>query len=166
LTDDRLAYSTAIDALSRDPLVLAEIQAALPALEAAAAPCGPKAVVALLTPLVSLYGVPDKSSGEWRAFWGYYVEALSDLPMKALKAGIADYVAKADSEFFPKPGPLKALCDRHAAGERMAANRARRALDEWPRRLREYERNNWWPDDWGPKPGKPGYRGPELQEAA
>jgi hypothetical protein len=39
--------------------------------------------------------------------------------------------------------------------------------DPWPRRLREFRRNGFWnTTDWGPKPGKPGYRGPELQEAA
>jgi hypothetical protein len=39
--------------------------------------------------------------------------------------------------------------------------------DPWPRRLREFRVNGYWnTTDWGPKPGKPGYRGPELQEAA
>ena len=39
-------------------------------------------------------------------------------------------------------------------------------LDPWPRRLREWERNRYWPDDWGPKPGRPGYQGPPIPDRA
>lgn len=100
------------------------------ALQRHAEPCGDKAVIAALVPLVSLYGVSDKSEQEWKVFWRFYAEALSGVPLEALKAGVADYVSRPDSEFFPKPGPLKALCDRHAMPILIAARRAQKALEQ------------------------------------
>lgn len=91
-------------------------------------PCGQRAVIAVLAPLLSLYGVPNKSEAEAKTFWGFYIDALGSLPAEALKAGVAEYVADPKSEFFPKPGPLKAICERHAIPLRMAANRAARAV--------------------------------------
>ncbi|WP_133254292.1 hypothetical protein [Phenylobacterium deserti] len=38
--------------------------------------------------------------------------------------------------------------------------------DPWPRRLLQWERAAYWNSEWGPKPGKPGYRGPPLAELA
>lgn len=99
-------------------------------IEAHAKPCGDKAVVALLAPMVAVYGVADRSKAEWAAFWRLYIAALADLPLSALRTGVDDYVAQPDSEFFPKPGPLKALCEKHAIPLRMAANRARKALEK------------------------------------
>lgn len=93
-----------------------------------AEPCGPKSVAAILAPLVALYGIGDKTEAEWRTFWGFYTDTLGCLPAEALRAGVAEYVADPKSEFFPKPGPLKAICERHAVPLRMAANRAQRAL--------------------------------------
>lgn len=116
-------------------LALAErgaVEAALPALEAHAAPCGPQAVIAALVPLVTLYGVPDKSEKEWAAFWRFYTEALGNLPLEALKAGVAEYVRASSSEFFPKPGPLLALCNAHAGPITVAAWRARACLKFQP----------------------------------
>jgi hypothetical protein len=103
-----------------------------------AEPCGGPAVMQALMPLISLYGVPDKSEAEWAAFWRFYLEALSDLPAAALKAGVAQYVARADSEFFPKPGPLRAICDALAVPVRMAESRARRALAITPEAAERY----------------------------
>ncbi len=69
-----------------------------------------------------------KSEAEARSFWGFYIDTLGGLPREAVTRGVADYVASA-AEFFPKPGPLKALCERHAIPIRMAENRARKALE-------------------------------------
>lgn len=92
-------------------------------------PCGAKWVAAELGPLLTLYGVPEKSEAEARTFWGFYIDALGGLPREAVRAGIGEYVRDPKSEFFPKPGPLKAICERHAIPLRMAANRAQRALE-------------------------------------
>lgn len=111
-----------------DQVILGELRSACVALKRHVEPCGPKAVVAALGPLLSLYGVADKSENEAKAFWGFYIDALQDLPVEALRAGVAEYVADGKSEFFPRPGPLKAICERHAIPLRMAANRAQKAL--------------------------------------
>lgn len=127
-----LPFEQAINELAGDDACRAELVAVGERIRRHAEPCGSKAVIALLTPLVSLYGVPDKSEAEWRAFWRFYTEALGELPLEALKAGVDDYVNKPDSEFFPKPGPLKALCNERAVPVRKAANRAQIALQKDP----------------------------------
>jgi len=86
-------------------------------------------VIETLAPLMALYGVGKKSEREAEAFWGYYLDALGSLPAEALRSGVAEYVDDAKSEWFPKPGPLKAICERHAIKIRMAASRARKALE-------------------------------------
>jgi len=129
LTNSALSWGDACAALAADPKALAELRTRGGALIRHAEPCGSKAVVSALAPLVTLYGVQDRSEAEWTAFWRFYLDALGDLPAAALTAGIAEYVGNAKSEFFPKPGPLKAICDRHAISLRMAASRARKALE-------------------------------------
>lgn len=98
------------------------------ALEARAQPAGREAVIAALAPMVTLYGVPDKTEAEWRAFWKFYADALGRLPIEAVKAGANAYVNLPDSEFFPKPGPLKKLCEKAAEELYTALGRARRAM--------------------------------------
>ncbi|MDB5438483.1 MAG: hypothetical protein JWM33_910, partial [Caulobacteraceae bacterium] len=83
-----------------------------------------QAVRAALSPLVLVYGVGEAARSA--AFWGVYVETLSGLPAEALRAAAADYAAGAGAEFFPKPGPLKALALKHAEPLRRAAARAAR----------------------------------------
>jgi len=129
LTDNRLSWGDACVELAQSPSAVAELRQRGEVIVKHAEPAGPKSVVAALAPLVALYGAQDKSEAEWTAFWGFYVDALGDLPEEALRAGVAEYVCNAKSEFFPKPGPLKAICDRHAIPIRMAASRARKALE-------------------------------------
>lgn len=114
--------------LAADPGARAELMVVAGQIARHVEPCGAKAVIGTLAPLVSLYGVQDKTEAEWSSFWGFYVEALGNLPAEAIRAGAAEYVADAKSEWFPKPGPLKAICERHAIPLRMAANRAQKAL--------------------------------------
>lgn len=129
LTNANLPWAQAVSELADDPEARRELEAVNGRLQAHVEPCGPAWIAATLGPLLTLYGVADKSEGENRAFWGFYIDALGDLPREAVKAGVAEYVADARSEFFPKPGPLRAICDRHAIPIRMAANRARKALE-------------------------------------
>lgn len=128
LTDASVSWSDAIADLASDIELVPELRAACVALQRCAEPCGPQAVVETLAPLLALYGVPRKSEAEADAFWGFYLDTLGNLPAEALRSGVAEYVADAKSEFFPKPGPLKAICERHAVPLRMAANRAQKAL--------------------------------------
>lgn len=121
-------WADAIRDLSEDASIRGELVIAAQRLAKHAEPCGASWVAQTLGPLLTLYGVADKSEEENRTFWGFYIDALGDLPREAVKAGVAEYVADSKSEFFPKPGPLKAICERHAMKLRMAANRAQRAL--------------------------------------
>lgn len=115
---------------------LAEIEAAMaaagpkdpPSAQPAAdraAPCGAAGVRAALSPLVLVYGVGEAARSS--AFWSVYVEALSGLPAQALRCAVADYAAGGEAQFFPKPGPLKALALKHAEPLRRAALEAARA---------------------------------------
>lgn len=125
-----LAWADAISDLANDPAARGELARAAVQLGRHVEPCGPSSVAEILGPLLTLYGVADKSEREQKTFWGFYIDALGSLPAETLRAGVAEYVADGKSEFFPKPGPLKAICDRHAVPLRMAANRAAKALEQ------------------------------------
>jgi hypothetical protein len=129
LTDASVPWADAIRDLAQDPVARDELGIVVWDLERTIEPCGPAVVIDTLAPLLALYGVGRKSEAEAEAFWGFYLDALGSLPAEALRNGVAEYVADAKSEFFPKPGPLKAICERHAVPLRMAANRARKALE-------------------------------------
>lgn len=128
LTNANQTWAEAVRDLADDPSIRGELVVAARQLAKHIEPCGPSRVVQVLGPLLTLYGVADKSEQEAKSFWGFYIDALGDLPHEALRAGVAEYVADGKSEFFPKPGPLKSICDRHAWPLRMAANRAQKAL--------------------------------------
>jgi len=106
--------------LAADPSAVAELREAWPVIEAAMEPCGGHAVVQALAPLMALYGVPRKSEAEAKAFWGFYIQTLEEVPLQDRKS---------TREWFPKPGPLKDICDRRTIPLRMAFSRARKALE-------------------------------------
>ena len=130
LTSANLTWAEAVRDLAADPEIRGELVIASDRLQRHIEPCGATWIAQILGPLLTLYGVADKSEAENRTFWGFYIDALGDLPRESVKAGVAEYVADSRSEFFPKPGPLKAICERHAIPLRMAANRARKALEQ------------------------------------
>jgi hypothetical protein len=113
--------------LTADPTIAKDLQIACGRLEHAAAPASSEQIITALAPMVTLYGVADRQPAEWKAFWGFYVRALGDLPIEAIHAGVQDYIERAGSEFFPKPGPLKEICRVHAIPVLMALGRARAA---------------------------------------
>lgn len=121
-------WADAVQDLAADPVARAELVVVADQIARHVEPCGAKVVATTLGPLLTLYGVADKSQAENKTFWGFYIDALGGLPAEAVRSGVAEYVNDAKSEFFPKPGPLKAICERHAVPLRMAANRAQRAL--------------------------------------
>lgn len=95
-----------------------------PALAACAKPVGEAAVRHALQPLVLHYGVAEAARSP--AFWVPYL-LLAEMPAEALKKGVREYLGAADSEYFPKVGPLKALCAKHARPIFQAAHRAEEA---------------------------------------
>lgn len=118
------ASDTEIAEILENPELHAEAGRVCTGLAMRAAACGEPAVRNALQPLVLVYGVGDAARSP--AFWQAY-KVLAGLPVEALRKGVEDYVAGPDSAFFPKPGPLKALCDKHAEPIFKAAFRASRA---------------------------------------
>lgn len=128
LTNETLSWGEACAALAESPETMVEVATVADRLQAAIEPCGDRVVIEALTPLLALYNVPRKTEQEAAMFWRFYLDTLSGFPAEAVRAGVSDYVADAKSEWFPKPGPLKALCERRAIPLRMAASRAAKAL--------------------------------------
>jgi hypothetical protein len=128
LTSVKLSAQEAVEAVRRDPQAVGMIRAAIPSLADRCRPCGEKAVIATLAPLLALYGVGDKSQAEWKFFWQVYSEMLAGLPLESVQAGVKAYVASQDSQFFPKPGPLLALCRAAQIPAIIALGRARKAV--------------------------------------
>jgi hypothetical protein len=93
-------------------------------LEKLAEPCGAGFVKSALQSLVLVFGVAEGARSA--AFWNVYIETLDGVPREALDAAIREYAALPDSQFFPKPGPLKALAVKHGEKLRCAAHRAAR----------------------------------------
>jgi len=105
----------------------ATVIAARLALEGQMRPTGAQGVIAALTPLLAIYPQPERSEGEWRAWWAQYAEDLADVPPAALQEGVKAYRRGGDSEFFPKPGKLRALAWEAAAPLITALGRLRAA---------------------------------------
>lgn len=100
-----------------------EAKAALPILKAAAMQkAGEEGVADVIGRRFALYPQPERSDGEWAAWWSDYYDALGNVPWSALEAAMAAYVADPASEFMPKPGRLLELA-------RSTPNKAVRAYD-------------------------------------
>lgn len=87
-----------------------EALAALPVLRADAEdPCGEIGIRDVVGRRFGLFPQPDRSDAEWDAWWGDYFDALADLPIAAVEAGMRAWVRHPDSEFMPRPGKLREL---------------------------------------------------------
>lgn len=124
LSSDRQA-SEEVAEIVASPALHREAQMAASTLGRLAKGCGDESVRRALQPLVLVYGVSESARSP--AFWGPYLAALRDLPADALAKAVEAYTQNPSAEFFPKPGPLKALGDKHATAIRRAAARARTA---------------------------------------
>lgn len=97
-------------------------------------------------------GIPDRSPGEWASLFEIYARTLAGFSLEALEAAFDRWNACAlypdqpqRHAFFPKPAELLTLAERHMTELRMAAYRAKKALEfveekglEWtPERKRE-----------------------------
>lgn len=128
MTDDTLNFQGAVELIAATPTVHDELRQAVAALEQRAEPCGVEFMIGQLAPLRAIYGIGQKSAAEWAAFWSIYATQIEGYPREALAAAVEDYAGLGSSEWFPKPGPLKALCEKRATKLRMAIGRARRAI--------------------------------------
>ncbi len=79
----------------------------------------------LLEPLVAIFGATDAS--KMPRFWEPYYNTLRGLRFVAVKSAVDEYVGLPTSEFFPKPGPLKALVAKYELPLQQAEERLRAA---------------------------------------
>ncbi len=124
--------------IAEDLGLLAEARVALPALRACADhPSGQEGVRHVVGRRFVIYPQPERLDWEWSAWWADYFEALEDVPLVALTAAMATWVKRAESQFLPKPGELRAIaldsvtreglaCDTIMRAERIEGNRHRR----------------------------------------
>lgn len=82
----------------------------LPVLKAAATQkAGDEGVRDVIGRRFALYQQPQRSDGEWAAWWADYYDTLADVPWQALETAMAAWVADPKSEFLPKPGKLREM---------------------------------------------------------
>lgn len=125
LLSGSLPATEAVAAITSDASLRLEAKATADSVEELARPCGENAVAQALAPLVLVFGVSDAARSP--SFWRPY-RMLAELPLPALNAAVDAYTRQPDATFFPKPGPLKALGDRHAEPILKALSRVRLAL--------------------------------------
>jgi hypothetical protein len=109
--------------------LLDEVRAALPALQRiATATAGEDGVRRVIAKRFELYPQPQRSDEQWAAWWADYYDALADVPLASLEAGMRAYVADPESEFMPKPGRLRELAFTAPCRSLRRYQRAKRAL--------------------------------------
>lgn len=107
-----------------------EARAVLPALKAVAEwKAGSEGVRAVIGRRFVTYPQPERSEGEWNAFWADYEDVLADVPLACLEAAMRAWVARPKSQFLPKPGELHELAYRTVSKTLRRYQRAKRALD-------------------------------------
>ena len=82
----------------------------LPRIQRETAPCSSEEIERELRRLLAVYHVSEGRNKNWNDFWSIYCQALNDLCLSALRAGIDAFIKASDYEYFPKPGPLRELC--------------------------------------------------------
>lgn len=93
-------------------------------------PAGEHGVREIIGRRFALYPQPDRSDGEWAAWWSDYYDVLAEVPYASLEAAMAEYVKRPDSEFLPKPGKLLEMSRSTPNRAAQAYGRARRAVGE------------------------------------
>lgn len=117
-------------AIVANPVLHAEAKASVAVLAAFAEPCGEQAVRAALQPLILIYG--QSEAAKTGAYWRVYFQQLAGFPIEALRQACDDYVGGESAEFFPKPGPLKALAAKRAIPIYKARDRVKRVAAMLP----------------------------------
>lgn len=83
---------------------------ALPALrQEALKPATEAEIRSIIGPRFALFPQPQRSDGEWAAWWAEYFDALDGLTAPAIEAGMAAWVKSPEAEWMVKPGKLREL---------------------------------------------------------
>ena len=100
----------AVETIRQSPILRREAEEALPVLREAALTTATEAQIrAIIGQRFALFQQPERTDGEWAAWWAAYFDALSDLTPFAVEAGMAAWVRSPDAEFMCKPGKLREL---------------------------------------------------------
>ena len=132
LTSERENSRAAVAAIRAKPEALAEIQREWESLQAAIEPCGDAVVTECLTAAAAVYGSPWDDDRLAAVGMAKYFAVLSHLPAEAVYRGFDDFDRLPDARYFPRPGQLLALCEKHAIKLRIAAGRAKMAREAQP----------------------------------
>lgn len=107
---DRLTLSDQRGGLKPPSGIATQAAGDLATLRAAATDlAGPDGVRRVVGRRLALYPQTEMNDGEWAAWWADYTDALGDMALSALEAGMAEWVRRPTSQFMPKPGELRAL---------------------------------------------------------
>lgn len=116
-------------AIVNSPALLDEARALLPDLErVATAKAGEDGVRLVVGRRLHTYPQPDRSESEWSYWWADYFDAVADLPLASLEAGMRAYVSRPTSQFMPKPGELRDLAITSPSRSLQRYYRAKRAI--------------------------------------
>lgn len=127
----------------------AEAERLLPVLEAAKAPASEEETLAILVRHAPHYGITAKVAGEWGAFFGSYLDALSGLSAYMIEDAFVRWNRGEGGDirtsgFYPKSGQLYLLATAARTELSMAVYRAKRAMEyvekQAPRKISEEER--------------------------
>jgi hypothetical protein len=91
----------------------------------------------------STFPQPQRGEAEWAAWWSDYFQTLSDVSAESLELGMRAAIARADTEFLPKPGQLRALAIRQLTPGARAVNLMRRGIEAAEERERAAYRGDF-----------------------
>lgn len=130
LLDSAGSPDRAVAEILAQSVLVAEARQALPALQhVATAKAGREGVKAVVGKRFALYPQPQRSDGEWAAWWEAYFDVLGDVPLASLEAAMRAYQADPQSEFMPKPGRLRELAFTTPCRSLLRYMRAKRVVD-------------------------------------
>lgn len=113
--------------MARTPALLDEARKVAPLLAARMAPNTPEDIVTQIGRLKSVYGLGDRTEGEWEALGEAYIEALEPIPAECLAHAIVVWNRTGDR--FPLPGQIYKLAKEEQTKLQLAAWRARKASE-------------------------------------
>jgi len=126
LTDSSAKADEVVRQIARVPKLKDKAVEVAADLEARAARADPVDIMGLLVEHSSVYGLGNKSPGEYQALFSIYLRALAPLPIEAIREAFVIW-GRDGSGFYPKPEQLFQRAEPYAKELWMASYRAKRA---------------------------------------
>jgi hypothetical protein len=128
-----LDHAGSPDAAAREiadtPALIAEARMALPALQhAATLKAGEDGVRKVFASRFETYPQTQRTDEQWDAWWADRFDALADIALASLEAGMRAWIKTDKSGFLPNPGQLRELAERTPSRSMTRYYRAKRAL--------------------------------------